>query len=300
MSMQYIIGIDAGGTKTTAAAFDLNGTKIAEEKGAFGNVTVDFDAGVSHICETVGLLMERVDGECIYLCLGCAGIETGGHKERAAAIFKERYPFPCFLTNDAMLGLYAALCGQDGILIIAGTGSIGYLKKDGALHRFGGWGHLINDDGSGYTIALKAIRFIAYSFDTNASETMLKKAVFAKLQITELRELIDFTYRSSKGEIAALVPAIEDCADKGDLQAQEILRWAGERLSMLAVGLCRQYEVSKPLVAVSGSILQKIPLVQKTFCTSLAREIGGYTLTADPFDPTKGGYYIWQEKTKQG
>ena len=52
----------------------------------------------------------------------------------------------------------------------------------------------------------------------------LKRAVFEKLGITKLRELIDFTYRSSKGEIAALVPVIEDCANKGDPQAQEILR----------------------------------------------------------------------------
>ena len=42
--MQYVIGVDAGGTKTTAAACLPDGTKLAEEKGAFGNVTVDFDA----------------------------------------------------------------------------------------------------------------------------------------------------------------------------------------------------------------------------------------------------------------
>ena len=294
--MQYVIGVDAGGTKTTAAAFLPDGTKLAEEKGAFGNVTVDFDAGISHICETVDRLMQKVDGDCVYLCLGCAGIETGGRKEKAAAIFKERYPFPCFLTNDALLGLYAALCGKDGILIIAGTGSIGYLKKEGELRRFGGWGHLINDDGSGYTIALKAIRFIAYSFDTNQSETALKRAVFEKLGITKLRELIDFTYRSSKGEIAALVPVIEDCANKGDPQAQEILRWAGERLAQLAIGLCRQYAVKAPLIAISGSVLRKIPLVQSTFCASLAQGVGDYTLVDEEFDPTKGGYYLWLEQ----
>lgn len=299
---QYIIGVDAGGTRTTAAAFDLNGKKIAEEQGLFGNVTVDFDAGLSHICETVDRLTKKTEGECVWLCLGCAGIETGGRKEKAAAILKKRYAFPCFVTNDAMLGLYALLKGEDGVLIIAGTGSIGYLKKGGALHRFGGWGHLINDDGSGYTIALKAIRFIAYSFDTNQSETALKKAVFSHLHITALRELIDFTYRSSKGEIAALVPVIADCADKGDPQAQEILRWAGERLSHLACGLCRQYAVKHPLIAVSGSVIRKIPLVQDAFRKTLTQQIGSYTLLDRDFDPAEGGYYIWleQKNRKEG
>ena len=294
--MDYIIGIDAGGTKTVAAAFDQHGKKIAEETGSYGNVTVHFDIGISHICDTVDRLLEKITGTCIYLCLGCAGIETGNLKEKASSVLKKRYPFPCFFTNDAVLGLYSALQGKDGILIIAGTGSIGYLKKDGALHRFGGWGHLINDDGSGYTIACKAIRFIAYSFDTNAEETMLKREIFSQLGIAQMRELVDFTYRSSKGEIAALVPVVEECAKKGDPQAQEILRWAGERLAMLAVGLCQQYNEKQPLIAVSGSILKKIPFVQHAFCASLNREIGTYTLITENFDPAKGAYYLWTDQ----
>lgn len=296
MSMKYIIGVDAGGTKTAAAAFDENGKKLLEVIGDYGSVTANYEKGLEHICETVDRLIAQMDGECTYLCIGCAGIETGDYKQKAYVLFREKYNFPVYITNDAMLGLYAALKGEDGILVIAGTGSIGYLKQNGELKRFGGWGHLINDDGSGYTIATKAIRFIAYSFDVNESETALKKAVFEKLGITELRSLIQFVYASSKGDIAALVPVIEKCANEGDPQANEILNWAGERLSRLAIGLCKQYNVTAPKIAISGSVLRKMPSVKETFCNAVKEEVGDFTLIDESFDPTTGGYYIWLEQ----
>lgn len=293
---RYIIGIDSGGTKTTAKAFSLSGELLDTAVSGFGNLTVDFDKGMENICTAVDELKNRLTGECCFLCLGCAGIETGGKKELARQALTARYGDIISVTNDAMLGLYAALEGRDGVLVIAGTGSIGYLKKDGGLHRFGGWGHLINDDGSGYTIAMRAVRYIAYGFDTGHPDTPLKEAVFRHLQLTELRQLIDWVYRSSKGEIAALVPVVVQTALDGDPQAGEILAWAGERLAWLAIPLCRQNELANPNIAISGSVLRKIPMVNQVFQAVLKREIGSYTLYDNDFDPPKGGYYIWQEQ----
>ncbi len=295
----YLIGVDAGGTKTTAQAYSLQGEPLAAETGGFGNLTVHFEQGFANLCETIDRLKTKLEGNCVFLCIGCAGIETGGKKEEAARLIRERYPEPAVMTNDAMLGLYAALEGRDGLLVIAGTGSIGYLKQGGELRRFGGWGHLINDDGSGYTIAAKAIRFIAYGFDTNHSETLLKQKVFAHLGIQELRELIDFTYRSSKGELAALTPIVEQAAEEGDPQAGEILDWAGERIAYLAIGLCRQYGVENPEIAISGSVIRKTARVNKKFRETLLREIGSFTLHERRFEPTIGAYYLYLEQQNQ-
>lgn len=292
----YIIGVDAGGTKTTAAAYSMSGVKLAEEEGGFGNTTVDFKQALSNVCKTVDSLIKRLDGTCLFICFGCAGIETGDLKPRAKEILTERYGKIITVTNDAMLALYAALQGKDGILIIAGTGSIGYLKKGKTLHRFGGWGHLINDDGSGYSVVMKAIRFITYSFDTQKPETPLKQAIFQKLGIAELRQLIDFTYHSTKGEIASLVPVIEQVADASDPQANEILEWAGERLAWLAVNLYRNNPMPAPKIAVSGSVILKTKRIRCAFEDTLNRELPDYTLIASRFEPTCGGYYLWKEQ----
>ena len=293
---KYYIGVDAGGTKTTACAFSSEGELLLTSTAGFGNVTLDFDEGVANIKSAINEIVAELGNNYSLIVLGCAGIETGDNKSLVRFDLGEDYKDKVYVTNDAMLALYSALNGQDGILIIAGTGSIGYAKKADALIRFGGWGHLINDDGSGYTIAMKAIRYITYSFDTNNSESPLKKAIFNKLNITELKELIDFTYKATKGEIASLVPTVELVALDGDAQAESILQWAGERLAYLAIGLCSQHNLATPKIAVSGSILKKIPLVKKSFCDTLNCELDGYTLVDENFNPTMGGYYIAKEQ----
>lgn len=290
--MRYTIGIDAGGTKTTASAYDENGELLLEVVEGFGNLTVDFEKGISNIARAIDEIIKKLGNDIEKIVLGCAGIETGDKKEKAKAFLQKKYSDIVYVTNDAMLALYAALKGEDGILIISGTGSIGYLKQGDKLKRFGGWGHLINDDGSGYSIVIKAIRYITYSFDTNNSETELKKAIFKKLNITKLKELIDFTYKSSKGEIAALVPVIVEVAENGDMQAQSILNWAGERLAYLVIGLCSEYNIVKPKIALSGSVIRKISFVRSSFCDILNSELNGYTISDNDFNPTIGAYYI--------
>ncbi len=289
---KYIIGIDSGGTKTTACAFSTDGMLICEEVTGFGNVTVDFDKGIANIKQAIDKIVSKLGQEYQLICLGCAGIETGDKKAVVKEYLEKIYGEKVYVTNDAMLALYSALQGEDGILVIAGTGSIGYLKQGEAVKRFGGWGHLINDDGSGYSIVIKAIRYIAYSFDTNKSDTILKREIFEKLEITELKQLIEFTYKSSKGEVAALVPAVVKAAEEGDWQAQSILMWAGERLAYLAIGLCHEYNVIKPKIAVSGSVLKKINIVAESFRDTLNSELDGYTIFDNDFNPSKGACYI--------
>lgn len=293
---RYYIGVDAGGTKTTATAYNEDGEALLSKVGGFGNVTVDMDKGLSNIIETIGEVIAEL-GEGAEIAVGIAGVETGNKKVIVQAELLKHYN-NVFVTNDAYLGLYAALKGQDGILIISGTGSIGYLKRGDEMKRFGGWGHLINDDGSGYSIAIKAIRYIAYSFDTNNSETALKRAIFAHLDITHLKQLIDFTYKSSKGEIASLAAVVAKTAEEGDYQSQSILSWAGERLAYLAIGLCNQYNIIKPRIALSGSIIRNVVRVKKSFTDTLNCELSGYTLIDEDFDPQIGGYYLLKLASK--
>ncbi|WMJ24388.1 BadF/BadG/BcrA/BcrD ATPase family protein [Paludicola sp. MB14-C6] len=294
--MKYLIGIDAGGTKTTATAYSMDGEALFETVTGFGNVTVDFEKGMANIQQAVDAIVEKFGDSYEFICLGCSGIETGNKKDQAREYLTSIYGEKIYVTNDALLALYAALEGSDGALVIAGTGSIGYLKQGDEVKRFGGWGHLINDDGSGYSIVIKAIRYIAYSFDTNQSDTELRKQIFEQLNITELRELIDFTYHSTKGEIAALMPAVVKAANKGDFQAQSILCWAGERLAYLAIGLAHQYHVRKLKIAVSGSVIRKIDFVKESFRDTLNSELSGYRIFDQDFNPTKGAFYIYQEK----
>ena len=53
-----------------------------------------------------------------------------------------------------------------GVGVIAGTGSIAVGRtKDGQTARAGGWGHLIGDEGSAYSVVLDALRLVARRAD---------------------------------------------------------------------------------------------------------------------------------------
>jgi N-acetylglucosamine kinase-like BadF-type ATPase len=62
--------------------------------------------------------------------------------------------------GDGTMTLKAAIPdGEEGILLIIGTGSVVYYKTlDGRVNRIGGWGPLLSDEGSGYRIGLTALR----------------------------------------------------------------------------------------------------------------------------------------------
>jgi N-acetylglucosamine kinase-like BadF-type ATPase len=59
--------------------------------------------------------------------------------------------------NDMVCGWAGSLAGQDGINIVAGTGSIGYGERKGIAARCGGWGEIFGDEGSAYWIAVQGL-----------------------------------------------------------------------------------------------------------------------------------------------
>src|SRR5699024_3577731 len=60
--------------------------------------------------------------------------------------------------NDAIIALYSGTMGKPGIVQISGTGSITYgINEQGERSRVGGWGHFIDERGSGYGLGHDAL-----------------------------------------------------------------------------------------------------------------------------------------------
>jgi len=288
---RYVIGVDSGGTKTVASAYDKNGNKLLSTQGNAGNISADFSGGCHSIVNTVSELINKADGTPLAICVGCAGVETGDNKPRLKSFLEKEFPsIPIHVTNDAELALFAIHGSENGILIISGTGSIGYSRINGKIRRVGGWGHLIGDDGSGYRIGMDAVRTITDGFDTEKPETPLKEAVFSHLKIKTLPELIAFVYKAAKRDIAALVPCVCDCADAGDLNAQNILSKAGKDLANLAITLLPKEKNNNISIATNGSIITKLQCVKKSFSEALFDHDKTVNVITEPFDATKGAW----------
>ena len=82
------------------------------------------------------------------------------------------------------MALYAKLQGQDGLMVIAGTGSVAYGKAGNQVVSCGGWGMLLDDRGSGTAIVLDAFRSMVSGYDEGRSVTVTEAELLKKIRCT--------------------------------------------------------------------------------------------------------------------
>src|SRR5690625_4727038 len=111
------------------------------------------------------------------------GISGAGHptsRKKLTDFIKENVPqhINVQVDHDAMIALYSGTIGQPGIVQISGTGSVTYgVNTEGVRDRVGGWGHLLGERGSGYSIGHDALIHIFQAYDRMSEQTCLKEKV---------------------------------------------------------------------------------------------------------------------------
>lgn len=298
-----LLGVDAGGTKTIACAYTPDGEIVARVCGAAGNITADPTKGCRVISDTLAALLSCLAptysaATLPFLCVGAAGATAHGeHLQRLLTNTYGGQIAHIRVVSDALLSLYAAHGTKDGILVISGTGSIAYRKSGNTLLRCGGWGHLLSDEGSGYDIAIQAIRAVTEDEDTDkTAATALRDAIYAQLGIDSLPQLISYVYSHSKGEIASLATVVSACAAQGDPTARGILQAAGEQLAAMVATLFSRQPVIDPLpVALSGGVLRGCDILRAATQASLQARALPISRTFELTDATVGVLALYRE-----
>ena len=292
--MKIIIGVDGGGTKIEACAYDLDGKLLGTGMSGFGNLLIESNVAISNIIESIEKCLEQLPklSECLHIYLGLAGSDNSDQIEKLEKSLK-KFNAPTTIMNDARIAHAAVLEGRDGILTIAGTGSVSYGICDGKIDMTGGWGHLLGDEGSGYWVAIEAIKQMIAQKDNGKSLSKLSLALLNKLKIKEVQEVKSFIYQTSKGEVASLVPIIVQAAKSGSEDAIHILYKAGRYLGDMTVQLYRKLQLKPDVtVAMKGSILVNIEYVQNSFMARILEEIPDVTFNWDNISATKGAYFL--------
>lgn len=260
----YVIGMDGGGTKTKVCAADLNGHIFDSFLGGSMNIN---SQGVDGVRQNLAFIFEELrqkgaDWALLKgICLGAAGISNPLARQTlkdcvlAAGITRE----PLIL-GDHEIALYGAHgCGK-GLILIAGTGSVCYgMDGAGKQARAGGFGHLIDDEGSGYAIGRDVLGAIVRAEDGRQAPTCMKEAVLHQLNLASTAELIRYVYspQTSKKEIAALAPCVMQGIDAHEAVAERILDKAAEQLAEMVFAVLRQLGLKTAELAFCGSVLLK-------------------------------------------
>lgn len=245
-----IIGIDGGGTKTISYLADENLNIIDKLQTASSNyLSVGIDAVERNLKYILSCLAPK-DEEYI-LSLGLAGISRTEDIKVMEFLLKQLNVKNYVLNNDAYIALHGAHNGEDGALLIAGTGSILYYKNNDEIKRAGGYGHILGDKGSGYSIGKEAISLALETNDGLKDSYELLKFITDFYSLSSIDDLIPMIYRGfDKGTIAKLT---RDLLEKGInfKGVKDILEKEAKELVNLSKILPRNSKI-----ALSGGLLE--------------------------------------------
>ena len=192
-----------------------------------------------------------------------------------------------------MIAHAATLKGKDGILTIGGTGAICIGKKGEVYEYSGGWGHILGDEGSGYWIALQALKRMVNQLDQGIRLCPLSLIIQDEFQLWTASHIKRLVYRPSKDKVAAITPFVIREARNGNDDAYEIMMQAGKELARITIDVYNkmQFDLSAS-IAVSGSILRFVPEIYDEFKKCCEKSVGEVTFVLQSEPAVKGTYYL--------
>ena len=193
----FVLGIDAGGTKTVCLVADEQGHVLASARGPGANLPSLGELEVEKVLhEVMEQAMLGQSGVPAVICLGIAGVDRAEDAAIIRSIMRRiGNKAPVLVVNDALIALEAGAGDGPGIVVIAGTGSICYGRNErGQAARAGGWGYILGDEGSGWWMGQRAIQAVMRQADGRGPATSLTPRVLAHFGVTDAAMLVHEVY----------------------------------------------------------------------------------------------------------
>jgi len=267
--MEYVLGVDGGGSKTTILIADINGRHISRVFcGASNYKSVDKERSIENLNNGVFKAIDNLDGKGdIYFISSCFGF-AGNDTAEDSRIYKEIVfndkltgylnPGKTIICNDTRIGIEAGSHNSNKIILIAGTGSNCFgVNEYGKEARASGWDYILADEGSGYMVGLKALRAVIRAYDGRGEDTLLTNSLLKELNLNSAPDLTKWVYgeKFSKGRISKLAITVCETAGMGDKISRNIMSEEAEEATISVIAVAKKLELDDKnfdLVLVGG------------------------------------------------
>jgi N-acetylglucosamine kinase-like BadF-type ATPase len=262
--MRYFLGVDTGATKSHALIADENGRSVGFAEDGPGNWEVVGWEGTQKVLHTItqeALAMAGIGKESLAGAgFGFAGYdwpEDGpGHQKLIDSL---ELGVPTGFGNDTLVGLVAGAEAGWGVVVSAGTSnnSCGRDRQHNEC-RLAGMGAVLGEYGGAAEIVQRAMQEIGRAWSQRGSQTALTEAFVSFVGAKDIDDLLAGLARGRYRVGSWMAPLVFETAVHGDPVAQEIVRWAGEELGSLAVGIIRQLDLANEAfdVVLAGSLFK--------------------------------------------
>lgn len=222
--MNFVLGIDGGGTSCRAALATGDGAVIGRAKSGAANIRTDLTGARTHIVEAArqAFIAAGQDPDLIPqtpAILGLAGANVGTYRQQLEAIL----PFSISrVETDAEIALEGAVGSGDGAMAILGTGTAYMARKGGTSRAIGGWGFQVGDQGSGARIGRDLLEQTLLAHDGVRPGSPLTDSMMATFR-NNPEDVVEFTTNAKPGDFGGFAPKVFEHAGKGDAVANWIV-----------------------------------------------------------------------------
>ncbi len=226
--------VDAGGTSSKAAIFDTNGNILSRGKSLSGSPAVS-NEWYLHIDTSIEEALSNLDKdyELISVTMGVSGLSAKTDTLFEKEYFESKYGVPCLIKSDTLTALYSVLSENEtsGIIVISGTGIAIFGQNGAQTMMIGGWGHIIRELGSAYSIVHDFCVGIIDKFENQIPYTNLEIKFLTRYNINNIREFNHIFYNNTKDELAKLSIFFKEEAKLNNIEAKHLLKEQGKLLA---------------------------------------------------------------------
>ncbi len=252
------LGIDGGGSKCRVVLMSANNQLLGEGLSGPANplrgmavATTSILAATEQALQQAGLPLSTMSQ--LIVGAGLAGVNLPEYYQLFSAW---QHPFArLYLTSDLHIACIGAHQGQDGAVIICGTGSCGLAAVAGQLLEVGGHGFPYGDNGSGAWFGLQLLKQVLRSKDQLIAPTLMTGLLQAELNCSDTLQLVGHFMHASPTDYARLAPLVFTAAEHGDATARQVVLQGAAHINDIAL---RLLTINPAALCLIGGLAYKV------------------------------------------
>ena len=255
---KLFMGIDGGGTKCRAIIVNESNDVLGMGIAGPGNPLHGFAQATASIEQSARLALQDAGLADISLSEITAGIGLAGVNLPSLLTQMNQWHSPfkkMYLTTDLLIACMGAHQGEDGAVIIAGTGSCGFSYVNGHAFMLGGHGFPHGDKGSGAWVGFVACQHALMELDKLVPSSLLTTQVLAHLKVSNAVQLVELIANKPAAYFAQLAACVFKSAQQNDAAAIDIIKDGANYISDIARELLKQ---NPPRISFIGGLSESI------------------------------------------